>query len=86
MHCLETLVTLCRPRPYSGRTQIMVDACIAPIVQALNSAGIVTLGSCCGHGDADGTLFYERDGRALKITVEIGKHEERGLADALEEK
>lgn len=26
-----------------------VDACIAPIVKALNDGGIKTLASCCGH-------------------------------------
>ncbi len=29
---------------------VSVDACIAPTVQALWAHGIVTLGSCCGHG------------------------------------
>lgn len=27
-----------------------VDSCIAPIVRALNDAGVVTVASCCGHG------------------------------------
>lgn len=27
-----------------------VDRCIAPIVQALNAAGIYTVNACCGHG------------------------------------
>ncbi len=27
-----------------------VDRCIAPIVRALNAAGIWTVNACCGHG------------------------------------
>lgn len=30
--------------------EVKVDACIANDVRALNEAGIVTIGSCCGHG------------------------------------
>ena len=46
-----------------------VDACIADIVQALNSAGILMIsGTCCGHGDRCGTIMLA-DGRALVITT-----------------
>lgn len=30
---------------------VEVDACIAPAVEALWAAGIVTRSSCCGHGN-----------------------------------
>lgn len=43
-----------------------IDACIAPIVQALNDAGIYTANCCCGHGKAEGTIFLH-DGRVLRI-------------------
>lgn len=43
-----------------------IDACIAPIVNALNAAGIYTSNSCCGHGETDGTIFLH-DGRVLVI-------------------
>ena len=43
-----------------------VDACIAPIVRALTNAGILTCGSCCGHGKADGWIRL-KDGRQLVI-------------------
>jgi len=46
-------VVLNRPREVSGRTTIMVDACIAPEVQILNDTGVWTLGCCCGHGQAE---------------------------------
>jgi len=48
-----------------------VDACIAPIVQALNDAGIYTSGCCCGHSEADGDIHLH-DGRVLilkKVTA-----------------
>jgi len=37
----------------------MVDACIANAVQALWDAGLVTLGSCCGHGRMNPSLVIE---------------------------
>lgn len=49
-----------------------VDACIAPIVEALNAAGIYTAGCCCGHGEIDGSILLH-DGRELII--------KRGLID-----
>ncbi len=54
---------------YSGIARFdikAIDACIAPIVRALTGAGILTSGSCCGHGDADGYIVLE-DGRELVI-------------------
>ena len=45
-----------------------VDSCIAPIVDALNKAGIYTSGCCCGHGKEKGTIFLH-DGRVLEISV-----------------
>lgn len=43
-----------------------IDACIAPIVKALNAAGIRTAGSCCGHGRDPGNIILA-DGRELVI-------------------
>ena len=43
-----------------------IDACIAPIVKALNDAGIHTSQSCCGHGKGDGFIDLH-DGRRLVI-------------------
>jgi hypothetical protein len=44
-----------------------VDSCIAPIVEALNKAGIYTAGCCCGHGETEGNIILH-DGRTLVIT------------------
>lgn len=43
-----------------------VDRCLAPIVQALNNAGIYTANCCCGHGRGDGVIVLH-DGRELVI-------------------
>lgn len=42
-----------------------IDACVAPIVAALQAAGIDMRGSCCGHG-GDGEIELQ-DGRVLII-------------------
>ena len=33
-----------------------IDACIAPLVSALNAAGVETVASCCGHGKSQGYI------------------------------
>lgn len=43
-----------------------IDSCIAPIIAALNTAGIYTANCCCGHGKAPGTIFLH-DGRTLVV-------------------
>ncbi len=57
--------------------RVKIDACIAPIVDALNKAGILTGGSCCGHGKWPGWIVLE-DGRTLTIT----DTDRRGCNDA----
>ena len=42
-----------------------IDYCIAPIVRALQDAGIDMRGSCCGHGEKGSILL--QDGRVLTI-------------------
>jgi len=46
-----------------------VDACIAPIVSALNLASIRTASSCCGHGKGPGSILLQ-DGRELVVHPE----------------
>lgn len=43
-----------------------IDSCIAPLVAALNQAGITTVASCCGHGKRPGNIALA-DGRELVI-------------------
>lgn len=63
----DAIVTLNRPRPISGRTEIAVDACIAPLVQILNDYGVHTVGCCCGHGNAPGVVHYMHDGEQREL-------------------
>lgn len=43
-----------------------IDKCIAPLVRALNKAGIGTRSSCCGHGKRDGHISLQ-DGHILIV-------------------
>ena len=43
-----------------------IDACIAPIVQALNDTGLATRACCCGHGEHPGVISL-MDGREVLI-------------------
>lgn len=43
-----------------------IDRCIAPIIRAIDVAGIVMRGSCCGHGERPGEIMLD-DGRCLVI-------------------
>jgi hypothetical protein len=53
---------------------VMVDRCLAPYIQALNDSGIVTGISCCGHGEQDGFILAQKDGKyRLLIMVEEGE-------------
>ncbi|MFC0525796.1 hypothetical protein ACFFGV_19645 [Pontibacillus salicampi] len=38
--------------PNQKNNIVSVDACISEEVQKLNNQGIITLGCCCGHGEA----------------------------------
>ncbi len=43
-----------------------IDSCIAPLVGALQSAGIDMRASCCGHGKGPGSIVLQ-DGRRLVV-------------------
>lgn len=43
-----------------------IDACIVPLVKALNAAGLTTIASCCGHGHRPGNIVLD-DGREIII-------------------
>ena len=54
---------------YNGKSRkkvVGIDECIADIVDALNSGGVLTAQSCCGHGRQDGEILLH-DGRNLII-------------------
>jgi hypothetical protein len=65
----DIVVRLSQPQPVSGRTEMPVDGCIAPLVQLLNDAGVHTVGCCCGHGQHAGSVLYEQDGSLMEIRL-----------------
>jgi hypothetical protein len=51
-----------------GRGTLCLDACIAPVIQRLWAADVVTLGSCCGHNLQWPSVVIEQtvDGLAVR--------------------
>ena len=45
---------------------VQLDACIVPLIKALQKAGIDMRGSCCGHNTKEGHIHLQ-DGRALLV-------------------
>ncbi len=43
-----------------------IDKCLAPYIQALNTAGLLTGGCCCGHGKENGMIGFH-DGTRFTI-------------------
>lgn len=39
---------------------VMIDACIAPVIQYLWDNGVTTGGSCCGHGHNSPSIVLEQ--------------------------
>lgn len=50
-------------------TKRYIDACISPLVNALNWGGFPTVSSCCGHGNRPGVVALA-DGRWLVIAAD----------------
>jgi len=72
-HCSEKPVAVMVKIPadlsHTGKViwkYAQIDACIAPIVAALQKAGVDMRGSCCGHGNGEGNIQLQ-DGRSLII-------------------
>lgn len=49
-----------------GRDGIWCDPCLEPLIRALNTAGMATAASCCGHGKHPGWVMLT-DGRDIVI-------------------
>lgn len=70
--CRETenvRVKIAADLSYTGKEhfkRVPIDKCIAPIVEALQAAGIDMRHSCCGHGRCNGEISLQ-DGRTLII-------------------
>lgn len=68
---------------HNGVAQIQtwgIDACIAPLVAALNAAGLYTVNCCCGHGKADGLIILW-DGREVRVSLESTREPEAPPAE-----
>lgn len=65
----DAIVQLAHPMAHSGRTEVAVDACLAPLVQMLNDYGVHTVGCCCGHGRDGGNVLYEQAGQTCTLDV-----------------
>lgn len=71
----ETHLEITIPAHFSrtGQSQqkvVAIDSCIAPIVKALNEAGVTTVACCCGHGKRPGMISLA-DGRELFIVPDF---------------
>jgi len=67
--CKEVEVTIPADMSHSGKTfrkTCKIDGCIADLVKALDKAGIIMRGCCCGHGKTSGSIILN-DGRELII-------------------
>lgn len=76
----EVEVTIPADLSYSGEERVAIkkiDACIAPIIRALNEAGIKTRSSCCGHGKCDGHISLWDH---TELVIKWGKEGEKWLA------
>ena len=49
--------------------KVNVDKCIAPYVKALNTNGVQTAMSCCGHGEIDGSIMTTYKGEYRLIII-----------------
>jgi hypothetical protein len=56
-----------------------IDSCIAPIVEALQRAGIDMRSSCCGHEKGEGGIQLQ-DGRMLLILSKEQAQERDAIA------
>jgi len=57
---------------------VMIDRCIAPIINALNEVGLVTAESCCGHGETEGHILFYQDGKGRVRRENKTEEEEKG--------
>lgn len=71
-HGDEVLLEVLMPADlsYTGKSRWAVkgiDACLVPLIKALNNAGIYTANSCCGHNKEDGfILLHDRTELIIK--------------------
>ena len=52
-----------------GKRRFKVDACIRDLIQSLNSRGIMTVASCCGHNIYPVTILYRNSDGITKNNI-----------------
>jgi len=58
---------------WGGKKTVRVDSCIAPVIQAIQDAGLRTSSCCCGHGRGASLIVWEDDAEAAaKILRAVG--------------
>ena len=60
---------------WTGKKDISIDRCIAPIIQMLWDNGIRTLNSCCGHGKVYPSVVIDECEDAEKTAELLKKHD-----------
>lgn len=71
--CVVLPLTIPAYLSYTSKERIKdcsIDACIAPIVKALNDGGIITIACCCGHKRGPGSIVLS-DGRELIVAADF---------------
>lgn len=63
---------------------IGIDSCLAPMVNALNRAGIYTASCCCGHGKQLGHLWLQDGRKFIIMPPEITREEFEKSIEALQ--
>jgi len=48
---------------------VKVDKCLVPYIKALNTNGIETCISCCGHGEIEGSIMTMVDGEYRLVVL-----------------
>lgn len=66
-------------RDEDKRPTVWCDPCLAPLVAALNTGGLRTVASCCGHGRRPGQIALA-DGRELFIMPDYEAAQRVGAA------
>lgn len=67
---------MCDYSPFRERAMTVLDdktwcdPCIAPLVKALNDAGLRTVASCCGHGKVPGRISLAN---GTDLLIHVGK-------------
>lgn len=56
---------------------VQIDRCLAPIIEALQAAGIATITSCCNHGLGNG--YIQLKDRVLIVTPKTTPKKAEGI-------